>query len=167
MNNDREIKSIVMFGLIMLMLGVMVSCCGSADKAYKNETATPLMPDSPIETIASVAGISPDAGVGRADVKRDAVDVINVTATAYCPCVECCGKDDGITASGTKAKEGRTIAVDPTIISYGTKVEIGGNTYYAEDTGGAIKGNRIDVFFYSHEEALEFGVQELTIKVFK
>lgn len=85
--------------------------------------------------------------------------------TAYCPCEYCCGKTDGITATGTKATEGRTIAVDPTVIPYGTEVVINGNTYVAEDCGGAIKGSRIDVYFDSHAEALEFGRQNLEIFV--
>lgn len=78
--------------------------------------------------------------------------------THYCPCEECCGKTDGITFTGTKATEGRTIAVDPEVIPLGSEVNIGGQVYIAEDTGGAIKGNRIDVFVNSHEEALELGV---------
>lgn len=80
-------------------------------------------------------------------------------ATAYCPCLKCCGKTDGITATGTQATQGRTIAVDPDVIPYGTTVYIDGVPYVAEDCGGAIKENRIDVFFYSHADALEFGVQ--------
>lgn len=85
--------------------------------------------------------------------------------TAYCACKKCCGKNDGITATGTKASEGRTIAVDPNKIPYGTKVVIDGQTYIAEDCGGAIKGNRIDLYFDSHQEALNFGRQtkEVTI----
>lgn len=79
--------------------------------------------------------------------------------TAYCPCKKCCGKDDGITATQTIATEGRTVAVDPSIIPYGTVLVIDGHEYVAEDCGGAIKGNRIDVYFESHEEALQFGVQ--------
>lgn len=79
--------------------------------------------------------------------------------TAYCPCKKCCGKDDGITATGTQATQGRTIAVDPRVIPYGSIVVIDGHEYVAEDCGGAIKENRIDVYFESHEEALEFGVQ--------
>ena len=79
--------------------------------------------------------------------------------TAYCACSKCCGKSDGITATGTKAKQGRTIAVDPKKIPYGTKVVINGHTYVAEDCGGSIKNNRIDIFFNSHKEALQFGVQ--------
>lgn len=89
---------------------------------------------------------------------------LNVTATAYCPCAICCDDSaDGITATGTVATEGRTIAVDPTVIPYGTEVIFGGNTYVAEDCGGAIKGNRIDVYFDSHEDAIQFGRQELTV----
>ena len=79
--------------------------------------------------------------------------------TAYCPCSKCCGKSDGITATGVLARQGRTIAVDPQKIAYGDRVIINGHTYTAEDCGGAIKGNRIDVYFDSHEHALEFGVQ--------
>ena len=79
--------------------------------------------------------------------------------TAYCACEKCCGKSDGITATGTKATANRTIAVDKTVIPYGTTVIINGNEYVAEDTGGAIKGNIIDIFFDDHEEALNFGVQ--------
>lgn len=84
--------------------------------------------------------------------------------TAYCPCMKCCGKTDGITATGTTAAEGRTIAVDPRVIPYGSTVTIyfadgTSHTYTAEDCGGAIKENRIDVFFDDHQAAREFGVQ--------
>lgn len=79
--------------------------------------------------------------------------------TAYCPCVKCCGKTDGITATGTVATAGRTIAVDPTVIPYGSEVILNGVTYIAEDCGGAIKGNKIDMFFDTHEEALQWGVK--------
>ena len=83
------------------------------------------------------------------------------TLTAYCACEKCCGKTDGITATGTHATEGVTIAVDPDVIPYGSHVDIEGfGTYIAEDCGGAIKGNRIDIYFDSHEAALKFGVLE-------
>ena len=88
-----------------------------------------------------------------------------MTITAYCSCIKCCNKTDGITASGTKATQGRTVAVDPRYITYGTKIIIDGHTYIAEDCGGCIKGNRLDIFFDSHEEALEFGRQIKTVKV--
>lgn len=79
--------------------------------------------------------------------------------TAYCACKKCCGKSDGITKTGTKATEGRTIAVDPRVIPLGSEVVIDGHKYIAEDVGGAVKGNKIDLYFDSHQEALEFGLQ--------
>ena len=85
--------------------------------------------------------------------------------TAYCACEKCCGKTDGITATGTIATEGRTIAVDPNVIPYGTEVIINGHTYIAEDCGGAINGNSIDMYFDSHEAALQWGVRYLEVVV--
>ena len=71
--------------------------------------------------------------------------------TAYCSCEKCCGewamnRPDGIVygSSGEELIPGYSIAVDPKVIPYGTEVIIGGNRYIAHDTGGAIKGNRID-----------------------
>lgn len=77
--------------------------------------------------------------------------------TAYCPCAVCCGKDNGITATGTVAQEGVTIAVDPDVIPLGSWVEIDGHTYHAEDVGGAVNGNHIDIYFNSHDAAWDFG----------
>ena len=79
--------------------------------------------------------------------------------TGYCGCSSCCVKTTGITASGTKATAGRTIAADTSKLPFGTKVVINGHTYTVEDRGGAIRGNRIDVFFSSHAKALEWGVR--------
>jgi 3D (Asp-Asp-Asp) domain-containing protein len=88
-----------------------------------------------------------------------------VDATAYCSCAKCCGKSDGITASGVKAKANHTIAVDKRIIPLGTKVLINGKQYVAEDTGSAIVGKRIDIYFDSHEQALKWGRQQIEIEV--
>jgi len=80
--------------------------------------------------------------------------------TGYCICSECCGGySDGLTATMTNATPGRTIAVDPDVIPYGSIVEINGNEYIAEDCGKAIKGNHIDILCASHELAEAFGVQ--------
>lgn len=91
--------------------------------------------------------------------------------THYCPCSKCCGKwADGITATGTQATQGRTIAVDPDVIPYGTEVmvvyEDGTEVVYiAEDCGGAIRGNRIDVYMDSHEAALIGGIKSAEVFV--
>lgn len=84
--------------------------------------------------------------------------------TAYCPCAKCCGKTTGITAMGTKATAGRTVAASSKF-SFGTKLNINGHTYTVEDRGGAIKGNKIDIFVNSHAEALAWGVRYLPVSV--
>lgn len=73
--------------------------------------------------------------------------------TAYCACAKCCGKTDGITASGTKATQGRTVAMGG--VPLGTKIRINGKTYVVEDRG-TVYGH-VDVFFNSHSAALQFG----------
>ncbi|MBC7332871.1 MAG: 3D domain-containing protein [Actinobacteria bacterium] len=72
---------------------------------------------------------------------------------------------DNTTATGSKTREG-IVAVDPKIIPLGTRIEIKGmGTFVAGDTGGKIKGNRIDIFFSSKEEAKRFGKKGVWIRV--
>ncbi|EHI55989.1 hypothetical protein HMPREF9333_00771 [Johnsonella ignava ATCC 51276] len=80
--------------------------------------------------------------------------------TAYCNCPICSGQFAGkATSSGVMPKEGRTIAVDPSVISIGSKVVIDGVTYTAEDTGSGIYGNRIDIYFTDHAQAQSYGLK--------
>ncbi len=85
--------------------------------------------------------------------------------TAYCTCRVCCGVYSGRnrTASGTVPTSNRTIAVDTSVIPFGTKVVINGQVYVAEDRGGAIKGKRIDMFFMTHKEALRWGRRTMEV----
>ena len=79
--------------------------------------------------------------------------------THYCPCSICCGPwSNGITSTGVTAVTNRTIAVDPNQIPYGSKVVINGQVYVAEDCGGAIKENCIDIYVGSHAEGESKGV---------
>lgn len=91
------------------------------------------------------------------------------TLTAYCACSRCCGSyADGYTATGTLATEDRTIAVDPSVVPYGSKVLLiwpdgTQHEYIAEDCGSGVNGQHIDVFFESHEAARVFGVQQAAV----
>lgn len=92
--------------------------------------------------------------------------------TAYCSCRTCCGvwadnRPNGIvyTASGAKAEAGKTIAVDTDVIPFGTEVKIGDTIYAAQDTGSAVKGNVIDIYFDSHEDAVNHGVKYMEVEV--
>lgn len=98
--------------------------------------------------------------------------------TAYCGCRKCCGKyadnrpvdENGeviVTGSiGVRLYAGVSIAVDPRVIPYHTQVVINGHTYTAHDTGGNIKGNRIDVYFDDHDEAWDFGTQYAEVFIY-
>lgn len=89
------------------------------------------------------------------------------STTAYCKCERCCGIwSDSPTKSGTVPQEGRTIAVDPNVIPLGTQVLIDGQIYTAEDTGSAIKGNVIDIYFSDHKETEEYGRQERKVWIY-
>lgn len=77
--------------------------------------------------------------------------------TGYCACVACCGKTNGVTACGVIAQANHTIAADTSVLPFGTQVVINGKVYTVEDRGGAIRGNRIDIYFASHQEALIYG----------
>ena len=110
-----------------------------------------------------------------------------VLVTGYCNCGKCCGweyswvgfgkpvytygsmkgkpKDVGITARGTVARKG-TIAADPKVFRFGTKIDVPGyGVGVVEDIGGAIQGRHIDVWFPTHEEARRWGSKWLKLKV--
>lgn len=102
---------------------------------------------------------------GDIESRKDNSGYVKFTATAYCGCAKCCGKSTGKTASGTTATAGRTVAMSSSY-SFGTKIEIQGmGIYIVEDRGGAIKGNRIDIFFSNHQKALDFGRKTVYLKV--
>lgn len=99
-------------------------------------------------------------------------------ATAYCSCKKCCASyaenrpvdDDGneivYTASGERAVQGITIAADWSVLPAGTVVEIDGyGEFTVHDKGGNITGNKIDIYFESHQEALEWGVKTVKLRV--
>jgi 3D (Asp-Asp-Asp) domain-containing protein len=92
----------------------------------------------------------------------------SVVATAYCGCPLCCGKwstPKAITASGNPASQGFTIAADWKVFPEDTCLVVQGlGKRVVHDTGSAIKGAKIDVYFESHEEAKEFGVKRLEVK---
>ena len=92
--------------------------------------------------------------------------------TAYCPCTKCCGEQAaGITASGKTVRhnDGRFVAADTRLLPFGTELSIpgyhGGQAVPVLDRGGAIKGNRLDVYFPTHQEALNWGRQRLAVTV--
>lgn len=101
---------------------------------------------------------------------------IVVLVTAYCPCPACCGPNaDGKTATGRNAQTAG-VAVDPTVVPLGSHLDVpgynrgpngNGSWVKADDTGGAIKGNRIDIRFRTHQEALSWGKRKVRVRVWR
>lgn len=83
--------------------------------------------------------------------------------TGYCPCRQCSEGYGRRTCTGAIATANHTIAVDPRVIPYGTKVMIGGTIYTAEDRGGAVKGNHIDIFFDTHAQTRQHGTRKVEV----
>ncbi|MEL3972192.1 3D domain-containing protein [Rossellomorea oryzaecorticis] len=106
------------------------------------------------------------ASTKNAENKDNVINEIDVTATAYTAYCEGC---IGITKTGVDLIENpdaRVIAVDPAVIPLGSKVYIEGYGYArAEDTGGAIKGNRIDIYMEHEKDALQYGVRDVKVKI--
>ena len=99
--------------------------------------------------------------IDTANIDKNNAVSLDVKATAYA--------GDTITSTGTVPTEGTTIAVDPNVIPYGSKVYIPelDTVYTAEDCGSAIKGNRIDIFMSSESKCNEWGLKNITIYVLK
>lgn len=93
------------------------------------------------------------------------VSIGTFTAYAYCPCETCCGQwSGGPTASGVLPEEGRTVAADWDVLPAGTEIYIDGIGWRTvEDTGSGINGNKLDLYMDSHQDALEWGVQEIEV----
>lgn len=94
------------------------------------------------------------------------VKEFTVSASAFTAnCNGCSGK----TSTGINLKQNpdlKVIAVDPNVIKLGTKVYVEGYGYaIAGDTGGSIKGNKIDVFFPSQTDAFKWGRKDVVIKI--
>jgi len=95
---------------------------------------------------------------------------VRMRVTAYCPCRRCCGRhSDGKTASGHKIRRGDTFVAADRKHLFGTKMIVPGynnsNPVKVLDRGGAIRGNRLDVFFNSHRKARKWSVKYLPVKV--
>lgn len=141
----------VVIGLIAILLAIMylggMIAGDDADKQVATES---------VEMIESTEDV---LRFRMEDVEVDVRSLGEYRITAYCACNECTD-GDGLTALMKPPVEGRTVAVDPSAIPYGTVLLINGHEYVAEDSGiDWIEGKELDIYFESHEAAREFGVQ--------
>lgn len=147
---------------LIILTALMIGMCMSPGITAQSEAE---VPEAKLKAEVLVMEI-PKANDSNYD---DLQYIAEFDITAFCACSYCCGSNaDGITATGTKATEGRTISVDPEVIPLGSKVYIEDlGCFVAEDTGSAIKGNIIDMYMVSHEAALQFGRQHKDVYIVK
>jgi 3D (Asp-Asp-Asp) domain-containing protein len=117
--------------------------------------------------------LCPIAGSGAGSSRAKAMGAwraIRMRVTGYCPCAKCCGKySDGKTASGHAIRDGDVFVAADKTYAFGTEMIVPGyndsEPVQVLDRGGAIRGDRLDVFFNSHKEAMQWGVRYLWVKV--
>ena len=170
-NLARMILIISVIGWLFMVVSVLTGITAKADSAPQDDGRLPgddvpatercYMTDEEVQEAFENENIE-QALLAKANKIED------VKVTHYCCCVKCCGKDDGITYSGVKATPGVTVAVDTSIIPLGSDVLVDYgdgviNYYRADDTGSAIKGNKLDLCVGSHQEAINLGVRTATV----
>lgn len=117
------------------------------------------------ECQATPKAIEPEVELNP-DTAEEQIYLGEYTITYYCPCYECSEGWEDNTATGVTATEGVTVAVDPEVIPYGTELYIEGiGNRIAQDCGGLIQGNRIDVYMNSHEEATQNGIHKAEVYI--
>jgi 3D (Asp-Asp-Asp) domain-containing protein len=148
-------KTMQIVAVTMLCTSILWVCLISA---YGTEETTEQV--SVVETTTEVTTEETTTEIKLTTVKFEDIpeyeELGTYKLTAYCSCSRCCGKSDGITASGTKVQAGRTVATSRSI-PFGTELLINGETYIVEDRG--VGSGVIDIYFDSHSEALDFGVK--------
>lgn len=168
---DAAIWRAVAYGALLAMIAVLIAAvlvvwpetrAAGISQGLSPETAA-------VPPVARVLAL-PDADILNREAQRLpwASKIEDCVITYYDVCAECCGKTDGITASGARAAPYETCAVDPSVIPLGSSVIIdygdGEIHYYqAEDVGSGVKGKHIDVCVSSHEEAIRLGRREATV----
>lgn len=177
--NKINITSIIIIVFIAFVIGTIIGMCMQPVQAAetttlpKSTTVVTTEPTSVVETTTEVTTTEETTVYVAPTTTREMTTEIPLTTikfedipeyeelgtyklTAYCSCSNCCGKSDGITASGVKAQAGRTVATS-SAIPFGTELYINGNTYTVEDRG--VGEGVIDIYFDSHSDAMNFGVK--------
>ncbi len=180
LNSVKRFRFIVALSAVALFATLSYATISSSDSKTKLNMLSSEVRISP-ET-SSHNGMIPDAAseltvqsvpswTGEEDVKSNPKwKTIRMKVTAYCPCRKCCGRhSDGYTASMHKIHRGDRFVASDKKFCFGTEMIIPGynnsNPVKIEDRGRLIKGNKLDVFFNSHKQAMKWGVKYLDVKV--
>ena len=114
---------------------------------------------------AEVAAFSNESAQVEAENADEAAMTENTDTNAYCSCRRCCRGGKNRTKSGTIPQAGHTISADLRVFPLGTKLRINGVVYTVEDSGSGIRGNKLDIFFNSHSQALQYGKRSADVYI--
>lgn len=141
----------------------------ASDHIEESSPIIPPMPGSPISetpeeevsepVITGPAAECKDTGnaVSVSENRKRGAYLGEFTTTAYCNCRQCCSGGFTLTYSGTIPKANHTISADISVYPIGTQLMIGDIIYTVEDIGGNVDGNCLDIYFETHEQALDYG----------
>lgn len=176
--SQKIVRRTLVAAFALVAMGIAGTVAASKDEGQAQVASIKIAP-AVVEQIAAPelmqdAVVAPASVVPVIETKVPELPkfrTIEMEVTAYCPCTKCCGpKAQGITASGKHVShnDGEFVAADKKF-AFGTKLIIpgyaSGKIVEVLDRGGAIKGNKLDVYFDSHTEALKWGRQKLTVTV--
>jgi 3D (Asp-Asp-Asp) domain-containing protein len=156
----------------VVLLAIIIPVVGRVFSAVLSQAGGGLILLS--TTTTETDTISPSAVneyvMNTAPQQRSQWQTVRMRVTAYCACRRCCGKfADGITACGHKIRRGDTFAAADKRYSFGTEMVVAGynkgKPIKVLDRGGAIRGNKLDVFFPTHKKARKWGVKYIDVKV--
>lgn len=154
-----------------LVGAVTVRAMDNSGSPASTTTATPENISLAVERVQSVELLSATPTAASAGKGKR---VIEMEVTGYCACSKCCGPAaKGITASGKTIRhnDGKFVAADTRVLPFGTKLVIpgyaGGKPVEVIDRGGAIKGNKLDLHFATHSDALKWGRQKVAVTIYE
>lgn len=166
-------------GLLALSVGVNTALCAAITRQERQiedlETRYHAVRAIEADAVAAYGELAArvDADREARQAQAEAYEAIGAyeyigecTVTYYCcePYAHVCGDGDGLTATGLPVTPG-VVAVDPEVIPLGSTVIIDGQAYLAADTGGAVRGNHVDIAVATHQEALELGTRTAEVWV--
>ncbi|WP_455148020.1 3D domain-containing protein [Clostridium sp.] len=134
--------------------------------AFSNESAQTEAENADEDEAATTENTDTNAAAEAQEAEAPAeIYAGRFTTTAYCSCRRCCRGGKNRTKSGTVPQAGHTISADLRVFPLGTKLRINGVVYTVEDSGSGIRGNKLDIFFNSHSQALQYGKRSADVYI--
>lgn len=152
----RKMLTLLSSLLMFMTMGAVIKNSVTRREIYNSEIGTEVEMVKAVDVIVQEESVEIVQEENSEEKEEESVVYLGrFFLTCYCPCELCSEGWGHKTATGAYATEFRTVAVDPSVIPYGTHLLINGFEFIAEDCGGAIGGNHIDIFREHHEDCFD------------